>query len=448
MSTFKPKPQDEIVLDQDVYVLQQHPSAPNMVFAQAGKKGRVYKVIHKGHSSAFALKVFVERYRKSTMVDLTNLLASYAQMPGMEVCSREVIHAKGFGADVLKQFPELEYAVLMPWSTGRTWFDVITSKALIAPQVGIEIARRTAEILAGLEALTSAHCDISSGNLLIDVDTLKISLIDVEDMYSPKFLEPEGVPLGTDGYNHKQAREEGQWCAEGDRFSGAVIISEMLCWHNAEVREKASEDGSYFSPKEMQDRDSKHYQLMLDTLHKLDSLPSGINTALAENFRQAWESKSLSDCPDMNSWFSLLKQAAPVPFGTRLTDSEIKWPVIGWKAIPSSKPVPQNPITGFSKITAPQSGLSRAPRLFPVNGHNGRGTFEIGWFPVAGATGYEVSYHQQPDYSDDPVIIECDQPTLSIQNLEKGDYFFRVRAIDQNANGEWSKPLKIVVWRD
>jgi len=343
------KPEQEITLDQDSYAVQPHPSAPKLAFAQEGAKGIVYQIVRKRDKRVFALKVFKERFREAGMIRLSDLLANYAQLPGMEVCSRQVIHRTGFGSNALKKHPEFEYAVLMPWSIGRTWFDVISSRASIAPQVGIEIARRTSAIFAALEAISAAHCDVSSGNLLIDVNTLKINLIDVEDMHSPQFSKPSGVPHGTDGYNHKQARIDGQWCPEGDRFAGAIIIVEMLCWHNEQIRENATEDGTYFAPSEMQEPNSKKFRLMLNTLRNLGSLPSGLNEKLARHFEQIWLSRTLVDCPEMRSWFSLLEQSPHVPLGTRFTDVEIKWPVVSWKEIRSSDPISRNPVTNFMR---------------------------------------------------------------------------------------------------
>lgn len=446
MASFKPE--QEITLDRDTYTIQPHPSAPKLVFAQEGAKGTVYQVVRKRDKRVFALKVFKERFREAGMIRLSDLLAGYAQLPGMEVCSRQVIHRAGFGSNALKKHPEFEYAVLMPWSSGRTWFDVISSRASIAPQVGIEIARRTSAIFAALEATSSAHCDASSGNLLIDVNTLNINLIDVEDMYSPQFSKPAGVPHGTDGYNHKQARIEGQWCPEGDRFAGAIIIVEMLCWHNEQIRENATEDGTYFAPGEMQEPNSTKFRLMLNTLGNLGSLPSGLNEKLARQFEQIWLSRTLVDCPEMRSWLSLLEQSPRTPLGTRLTDAEIRWPVIGWKELRTPEPSERNPVMDFRRINA-SSGLGiRTTRFMPLVSHYGRGKFTLRWLPISEAAGYEIARYQSADFSDTPVSTRCNETSLSIENCPRGNYFFRVRAIKDTETGEWSTPLSVSVWRD
>ena len=273
MSPFKPN--QELAIDKDTFLVAPHPSAPKLAFAQEGAKGTVYQIIRKQDKRSFALKVFKERFRELQMIELSKKLANFAQLPGMEVCERQVIQSAGYGKNAATKYPELEYAVVMPWSSGRTWFDVISSRASIIPQVGIEIARHTAEILATLEKNALAHCDVSSGNLLIDVDALGIKLIDVEDMYSPQLQEPSAIPHGTDGYNHKQARSEGQWRREGDRFSGAVIIVEMLCWHDKQIRESSTDEGTFFAPDEMQDQASKRYRLLSNTLRQPSISPVG-----------------------------------------------------------------------------------------------------------------------------------------------------------------------------
>jgi serine/threonine protein kinase len=446
MSSFKPD--QEITLDRDTYRIQPHPSAPKLAFAQEGAKGTVYQVIRKSDKRVFALKVFKERFREAEMIRLSSKLADYARLPGMAVCSRQVIHQGGYGSNVLKKYPEFEYAVLMPWSSGRTWFDVISSRASIAPQVGIEIARRTSAIFASLEAASAAHCDASSGNLLIDVNTLEINLIDVEDMYSPQLSKPSSVPHGTDGYNHRQARSDGQWCPEGDRFAAAIIIVEMLCWHSDRIRENSTEDGTYFAPNEMQEPNSAKYQLMFDTLRKIDLLPSDLSERLAHQFEQIWVSQTLAECPKMGSWLSLLEQAPRVPIGTRLTDSEIRWPVIGWKELRSPERNALSPVTSFTQFSTPTNNSIRRVRFMPLTNHDGRGTFTLRWLPVSEAKSYEVTRHQAPDFSDVPTVTHCGETSLLVENTPKGKYFFRVRGVSVTETGPWSFPFQVTVWRD
>ncbi len=442
------KPDQEITLDRDTYGIQPHPSAPKLAFAQEGAKGTVYQVIRRSDKRVFALKVFKERFREAEMIRLSSKLADFARLPGMAVCSRQVIHQGGYGSNVLKKHPEFEYAVLMPWSSGRTWFDVISSRASIAPQVGIEIARRTSAIFASLEAASAAHCDASSGNLLIDVNTLDINLIDVEDMYSPQLSKPSGVPHGTDGYNHRQARNEGQWCPEGDRFAAGIIIVEMLCWHSDRIREKSTEDGTYFAPSEMQETNSAKYQLMVDTLQRIDLLPSDLRERLAHQFEQIWLSQTLAECPKLGSWHFLLEQAPRALLGTRLTDSEITWPVIGWKEIRSSERNASSPVTNFAPFSASTTPSVRSVRFMPLTNHDGRGTFTLRWLPLSEAKSYEVARHQTPDFSDVPTVTNCGETSLMVENNPKGKYFFRVRGVSETETGPWSSTLQITVWRD
>lgn len=446
MSSFKPD--QEITLDRDTYKIQPHPSAPKLAFAQEGAKGTVYQVVRMSDKRVFALKVFKERFREAEMILLSGKLADYARLPGMAVCSRQVIHQGGYGSNALKKYPEFEYAVLMPWSRGRTWFDIISSRASIVSQVGIEIARRTSATFAALEALSAAHCDASSANLLIDANTLDINLIDVEDMYSPQLSKPSGVPHGTNGYNHRQARSDGQWRPEGDRFAAAIIIVEMLCWHNEQIRENATEDGTYFAPNEMQELNSAKCQLICETLRKIDLLPSDLRERLAHQFEQIWDSQTLAECPKMSSWLSLLEQAPRAPLGTRLTDSEIRWPVIGWKELPSPERNALSPVTSFTHFSAPTSNSIRPVRFVPLTNYDGHGTFTLRWLPVSEAKSYEVARHQTPDFSDVPTVTHCGETSLLVENNPKGKCFFRVRGVSVTEVGPWSSPLQVTVWRD
>jgi len=74
-----------------------------------------------------------------------------------------------------------------------------------------------------------------------------VELIDVEHLYAPGFAPTSILVLGTPGYN-LVTTAEGAWSPWADRFAAAVLLSEMLTWHNPEVVRRASGRGAYSRP--------------------------------------------------------------------------------------------------------------------------------------------------------------------------------------------------------
>src|SRR5690606_1570520 len=171
-----------------------------------------------------------------------------AQWPGLEVCNRECLH-NARHADILSQYPDLEFAVLMPWIGGSTWYDMVIGMTPLTRHEALAYADAVAQVLAQLEEARLAHCDISAANVIIHPNTDRAHLIDVEDLYAPGFDAPAARPAGTDGYAHHEVKS-GYWGPYADRFSGAVIISEMAAWHVPEIRKQAEEE-HYFAVDEM-----------------------------------------------------------------------------------------------------------------------------------------------------------------------------------------------------
>lgn len=447
MSTFKAN--YELTIESERYIIAPHPSAPKHPFAQTGRKGTVYQLRHKSQSNDRALKIFAEPFRDVCMVELTNTLACYAHLPGMDVCKRQVLVPNGFGKKAIAKHPELKFSVLMPWSVGRTWFDVIASFVDIVPEVCTDIARRMAFVLAGLEKEGIAHCDISSANVLVNEETLEVQLIDVEDIYSPLLPPPSAIPTGTDGYNHKQGRAEGQWNIYGDRFAGAVIISEMLCWYSQEFRDSATEDGTYFYPTEMQDKSSSKYALLLDTLLTLPTLSQLQARQLVDLFTLAWESKTLEECPPVSQWLAVLEKTRHVPTGTRLSAQSIAWqdPLLGWKDIKIGTPPATSPIRSFKgELTPLRNSNLRSPRIVPIPNPLGNGSYRVSWLAVAGAEVYELEEAQDSSFSSPNVVYRGKDTLIAVDRNTKGTYFYRVRAINSETSSAWSPPFSVSVW--
>ncbi|KXK52753.1 MAG: serine/threonine protein kinase [Chloroflexi bacterium OLB13] len=439
----KVRPHDTLTIAGEIFTVAPHPAAPKMPFQQEGAKGMVFKIEQKSNAQPFALKVFKPGHRKPELVNNTKELRQFASIKGMEVCERQVLEKTGYGADAVKQEPDLEFAVLMPWSQGRTWADIVQNKAPVVPRVSVEVARNIVEVMVELEKRSIAHCDIACGNVLIDPDTLDFQLIDVEDIYAPGLPRPAQVPAGTAGYAHQTAGS-GLWSADADRFAGAILIVEALLWHDDRTRDAASEDGHVFDADTLQDAKSPVYALATQVLSKMPDVPAHVAKQLVDLFTAAWQSATLADCPTFADWHAALSAVSRAGTRLKLTDADIAWPVSGWR--PLTIVTPSNPFTAFRSLggqSAPT--VLRAPRLMPINPPfrmAGSTRASLRWLPVEGAQLYEVEYSADPDF-DQSWIVESQSSSLDITTLRPNTaYYFRVRAVGDHVTSEWGPTVQ------
>jgi hypothetical protein len=332
MSGFNPEPDEKITIGRDTYRVSPHPSVSAFAFGQEGRKAFVFQLAHTKRRKFYALKKFKEAFRFSDLSDICLALAQYAHLPGMGVCHRECLVGPDF-KNVLKEYPDLEYAVLMPWMNGSTWYDFVVNETPLDLDSSLAMAWKTSEVLAKLEEAELAHCDIAGANVIIDMEAGEVHLVDVEDMYAPGMPQPQAVPAGTDGYNHLTAGA-GLWYAEADRFAGAVLLAEMLGWHNSVVRDLA-DDEHYFALGTMQ-QDSDAYRLLLGTLY--DTSP-----ALSDLFERAWFSPTLEDCPPLAEWARVLDPLArPSPVTEWMPLTAVPVPAAphpgNWEQPPAEEP--------------------------------------------------------------------------------------------------------------
>lgn len=291
MADFNPSPHDRVIIGGHPYTVMPHPAVPSFAFGQEGRKAFVYQITGGPDQGLYALKKFKEAFRVPELVEICDQLARFSAWPGLEVCARQCLNAKKHG-ETLTAYPDLEYAVLMPWIGGSTWYDMVIGMTPLSRLEALSYANATAQVLAAIEEAGLAHCDISAANVIINPNTQHAHLIDVEDLYAPGFAPPASLPAGTDGYAHRTA-SNGLWSPAGDRFAGAVIIAEMAAWFRPEIRREAEEE-HYFATNEMQ-QDVPRYQLMRSTLES-------ISPAVADLFDEAWFSPRLADAPPLKRW--------------------------------------------------------------------------------------------------------------------------------------------------
>ncbi|WP_136604817.1 hypothetical protein [Paenibacillus dokdonensis] len=305
--SFQPNPGDMIRINGKMYSVGQHPAAPGLAYAQAGRQGIVYQLIpaEGGPHEAKALKVFFPKFRIPAMVYQSETMEIYSGSPGLQVCSRDVLTPERNG-EIIAEHPDLLYAVLMPWVHGFTWFDIIADQRQLKRTESLSLAKALSGIASGMEQRGLAHCDLSAPNVMLpffsEVDlpdkSSAVELVDVEQMYSPKMDRPDVLLAGSPGYAAHRTVQSGLWSAYADRFAGAIILAEMLGWCDPQVVGKAWGE-SYFDQHEMQNPCERYFVLK-------KSLEDNWGTKVAELFARAWESQDVSSCPTFGEWLVIL----------------------------------------------------------------------------------------------------------------------------------------------
>lgn len=303
---FDPEVQQRLEIDGTLYQFAGNPSAPAIPYGQEGKAAIVYKLESK--KDPCALKVFKPRFRVPSLVSLSSRLAAFADLPGLTVCRRSILTSRNNNA-LLRQYSDLSYACLMPWISGPTWMDILLSQSPLTIEQSHKLTHSFASILSELEQQGIAHCDLSAPNLILPMlvegkrTDSPIELVDVEQIYARNLDEPEFVPIGTDGYAHHSIREEKIWNALADRFSGSILLAEMLGWCDPVICKSAWGDSSYFDQNELQKQSLRYDRL-------LGSLQRNWGEKVAELLSRAWTSDLLADCPTFDEWLLSLPDKA------------------------------------------------------------------------------------------------------------------------------------------
>ncbi|MBN1123262.1 MAG: hypothetical protein JXJ17_19480 [Anaerolineae bacterium] len=303
---FNPNLKTRLVIDDQEYIFSPHPVVPTLVWGQEGRHAIVYRMepaddrtrrpLDRANGSAYALKVFRPAFRHAGLLESAEALSWAHELPGMRVCDQRVLTQESH-PDLIAQHEDLDFAMVMPWIQGQTWFDFIQTKSRTTLDQSRALAESLAWVLYALELNQLAHCDLSSGNVIIDPELNQVHLVDVEDLYSPWLTPPPMVPAGTPGYQHREVGKTGQWGPSADRFAGAVLLAEMLGWAHPDIRQQAYSE-SFFAPDEMQ-QESNRYATLQDILRIYDP-------GLSEAFEAAWRSGALEECPPLETWYDLM----------------------------------------------------------------------------------------------------------------------------------------------
>lgn len=313
---FNPDLTTQLSINGSTFAFSPHPAASKLVWGQEGRRAVVYRIKEtrrRGDNSPYALKVFRPVHRRPALVQAAETLTTYADLPGMRVAEQYVLTHEKY-PDLIAAHEDLEYAMVMPWIDGATWFDHLNEQRRLSLKESRLLAKHMARVLSSLEEKALAHCDLSSPNVIIAPSLTELDLVDVEDFYGPEMPEPPTLPAGSQGYQHRTSGQ-GQWGPLGDRFAGAVLIAEMLGWAHPAVRTRRYAE-SYFDPAEMQ-KSTTRFRVLRGVLRIHDG-------RLATLFEQAWRSPTLEDCPPLKAWYDVLQ------------DIPLDDPVATWQAVESS----------------------------------------------------------------------------------------------------------------
>jgi serine/threonine protein kinase len=306
MTTFAPTIDMSLTIGSQTYQFMPHPHFSDEVFVMEGGEAFLYQLQEVMHGTLYALKIMKPVYRSEQCVRVAVVLQQHKDLPGFFLGNRLCLRKARF-PQIVARYPELEYATLMPWLPGRTWAGFLLdhrASAHYTTDIALELAAATASVLQHLESLHFAHTDIAGSNIIILPNFRQVELLDFEGLSISGMPASPWHSYGSPGYQHRKLDTRGQSRLEGDRFAGAILLTEMLTWWNPLVRAHTSDDAeSLFEPDALQTTNSPRWHAVRNTLWTL-------NPDLLHLFDQAWASSDLTECPELSSWASCLPPAS------------------------------------------------------------------------------------------------------------------------------------------
>ena len=305
MAKFRPFIGMHLAVGDSYFEFVPHPLFPEdseAVFVLEGGEALIYQMRNVQTKDLYALKVIKPAYRSEHIAHVAETIRRSTHISGFYLPKRVCLTMTEY-ADLIKTYPDLEYAILMPWLTGKTWSGLMQDQAASTHytlQQARKLAAIVANLLRNLESLHLAHSDIAGGNILLSPDLQHIQLLDLEGLYIPDLPSPPFCSQGSPGYQHHHLGPRGQWCPEGDRFAGAILLTEMLTWWSPRVRALVADYAdTLFEPTELQTNGSPLWLEVRNTLWS-------IRPDLLHLFDRAWSSSALAECPEIASWSALL----------------------------------------------------------------------------------------------------------------------------------------------
>lgn len=305
MREFQPDLHITLTIDARRYRFFPHRLIPEGVQQIPREQATTYKLMREDDQTLWALKVLHHDDQEKRALYITNALKSYQHLPGLFAAQR-VCLTKALYPELIASYPALEHAILMPWITGTTWAGFMDDPQICASYTrerALQLALTTARVLWNLETHHLAHTDIAGDNVII-LSTRRVELIDLEGCYLPVIPPPAQRSRGWQGYQHPHLDQRGNYRPDGDRFAGAILLTEMLTWWDSLVRAATPDDFDSLFQLHHQESPVPRERRLKIVRHTL----RGISPSLCQLFEQAWSSPDLSQCPDFATWTTCLLQ--------------------------------------------------------------------------------------------------------------------------------------------
>ncbi len=285
---------DIITIDERQYQFTEATNAPGIVYAEIGRKAKVYRI--SSGKQLYALKTFKSLYRNPDSAKNIKPISKYKDVSGLAVADRTAIIPEKY-PDLIEQNPAFAYSILMPWVDGESWFNHVAGKIPTDSHQSLSLAYAFVSVVAALEEHGLAHCDLSSSNFIFSNEFSHVELIDIEDLFGDGLSKPKEMPRGTGGYAPEWIRSDGIWEAGADRFPAAILVGEMIGWQFAAVRDASAGD-SYFADGEFGHR-SQRFRILSERLRQ-------VHPEIADLFTAVWFARGIEECPKIAHWMQSL----------------------------------------------------------------------------------------------------------------------------------------------
>ena len=280
-------------------------------YVSTGGKARIFRLSRDCDQTRWALKVFLNsEHRTEEILKSSSRLSDLASMPGLKAALRCVITPD---QEIARQNPDLMYAIIMPWISGQTYYDVFGSyssqSALPAnsrplPESISHVLARSRnfiEIMGWLEWKGYTHTDVSSDNLIAAVsgasaphqstpNKLDTQLIDLEDVWNKGIAGKNNFKKG---YGHPSLQKGAtSACPEGDRYATIILTAEILLISAKHLAPKFEADGYFRGNRE----EARHDAQISARYEDAQKYLGKICPPFADVLAQAWKSSSLTEC--------------------------------------------------------------------------------------------------------------------------------------------------------
>ncbi len=199
----------------------------------------------------------------------------------------------------------LDGTVLMPRIAGLDWAaladDIRAGHTRIDQRQRFTICRNLTQLVQAMENHRCCHRDLSCGNVFIDPDTCKVSLIDFDSLYHPRLRMPPATTCGTTGYtphfawNNDKLDPRQTWCEYVDRYALSLLNVEFLLVAPGTT---ITGEGGLFEQDELKRQAGSGVDTIVRQLRKQYA-------TAAQLLERAIHSARPSDCPSPQDWNGL-----------------------------------------------------------------------------------------------------------------------------------------------